>query len=66
MSVNIKDRKSQNWERYLEESTPKFEELFDYCQQQQRVVPFEWGLIMRPYYRFASRIEFTKFPGVYI
>ncbi|MDC0620907.1 hypothetical protein OAP27_02355 [Candidatus Pseudothioglobus singularis] len=65
MSVSIKDRKNQAWERYLEEATPRFEELHEYCQEQQRVVPFEWGLIMKPYYRFASRREFTKFPPLY-
>ena len=65
MSVSIKDRKSQNWERYLEESTPKFEELFDYCQQHQRVVPYDWGSIMKPYYRFANHKEFSKHPPLF-
>jgi len=63
--ANAKAKGNNSWERYSFDATPKFEELFEYCQKHQRVIPFDWGLIIQPYYRFASRIEFTNYPPLF-
>jgi len=61
----MSSRDNSSWESYFAVADPKFEELFEYCQAQQRVVPNDWGLIMKPYYEFASKREFTKFPPLF-
>ncbi|MBT7558155.1 hypothetical protein HN615_14725 [Candidatus Woesearchaeota archaeon] len=39
------EKKAHKWQRYYEKATPKLLELIEYCQNDNRIVPHNWGAI---------------------
>jgi hypothetical protein len=57
-----KEKTAYKWQRYYEKATPQLLELIEYCQEDNRIVPNNWGLIGGRYMRFTHRDDFTGYP----